>query len=498
MTKKGTFMKHIPLIAVILLALLTCGLFAADFYLFTVPVTVICILLGILALLTVLLFFVQKKKAPRIIAVLLTIATAAASCGGILLNPYFNGISFHQNESPTLPYDTLIPADKAADDLAYAVRYFRKVHPVMLDGDPAPLLDKAAEAEKRIRSGGSITVNALTAEIEQIFAPLGDAHTSAFANYAEPLYLKQYYKWKKGDWAITAVNGIPMKELLTRSSELFSYEAESWEQHQLGGYLITVQGLDYLGFDVNDGITYTFENEAGETQTETYAAADYVTFDDYIAYNGEESTKASRDEPFVRFTIDKEHDLALLTLDECIFNEEYTNCLRDLFTQVRAQNIRNVAVDLRSNGGGNDRTAFEFIRYLNHDTVQYVSTSVRRGPIMRRDEAEQSSPVSRYTDLTFDGNVYVLTSAGSFSSAMLFALYIKDNRFGTIIGEPPGNDPNGYGDIVTFSTPNAGIRFSVSTKHFYRVDKSCTDQYVMPDIPCNADDALDMLYAQLS
>ena len=71
-------------------------------------------------------------------------------------------------------------------------------------------------------------------------------------------------------------------------------------------------------------------------QTETYTAADYVTSDDYIAYNGEESTKASRDEPFVRFTIDKEHDLALLTLDECIFNEKYASCLRDLFTQVRA------------------------------------------------------------------------------------------------------------------------------------------------------------------
>lgn len=491
-------MKNFTLITIILLTLLTCGLFAADFYLFTVSVTVICILLGIQAVLTVLLFFVQKKKAPRIIAVLLTIATAAASCVGILLNPYFNGVIFHQSESPTLPYDALIPANKAADDLAYTVRYFRKVHPVMLDGDPAPVLDKAAEAENRIRSGGSITVNALAAEIEQIFAPLGDAHTSAFTNYAEPLYLKQNYKWMKDGWKISAINGIPMKELLTRSSDLFSYEAESWEQHQLSGYLITVQGLDYLGFDVNDGITYTFENETGETQTETYAAADYVTFDDYIVYNGEESTKASRGEPFVRFTIDREHDLALLTLDECNFNAEYTNCLRDLFTQVKAQNIGNVAVDLRSNGGGNDRTAIEFIRYLNHDTMQYSSTSVRRGWLMRLDEPEDSMPVSRYTDLTFDGNLYVLTSAGSFSSAMLFALYIKDNRFGTIIGEPPGNTPNGYGDIVTFSTPNTGIRFSVSTKHFYRVDKTCTDQYVMPDIPCKADNALDVLYAQLS
>lgn len=40
MKKKGTFMKNFPLITIILLTLLTCGLFAADFYLFTVSVTV--------------------------------------------------------------------------------------------------------------------------------------------------------------------------------------------------------------------------------------------------------------------------------------------------------------------------------------------------------------------------------------------------------------------------------------------------------------------------
>ncbi len=44
-----------------------------------------------------------------------------------------------------------------------------------------------------------------------------------------------------------------------------------------------------------------------------------------------------------------------------------------------------------------------------------------------------------YDDLTFNGPVYVLTSANSFRSAILFAQYIKDNLMGTLIGEEPGN-----------------------------------------------------------
>ncbi len=77
---------------------------------------------------------------------------------------------------------------------------------------------------------------------------------------------------------------------------------------------------------------------------------------------------------------------------------------------------------------------------------------------------------------------------------MDFAMYIKDNHLGTIIGEEPGNDPNGYGDVVNFATPNAHLYFQVSYKKWNRIDRNATDKYITPDIPCPASEALNTLY----
>ncbi|MBQ9484292.1 MAG: hypothetical protein IJU82_08885 [Ruminiclostridium sp.] len=486
-------MKKLLLTSIILLCIVTLGIFPTDMFLFTVPEWVIYTLLGVIAALVVLLFIKQKKKAPRITAVILTVITAVTSVVTIRIDPYFNGISFHRSAEPTLPYDTLLSADKAIADLDYAMYYLRKLHPKYYNGYIAPPEKMADWMESEIEKAGSVTVNELTAYISRVFSVLGDAHTSASFRYADMLYLKHYYRRQSGGWKIKAINDTTIKELLTEKAGLFSFEAESWELETMKQYLISVQGLDYLGFDVSGGITYTYENDDGEVQSETYFPEDFVTYDEYITYNGEGSTKDSRNEAFVRFTIDDEKSLAILTLDECNFNDEYINCLRDMFTHVKQKGIRNVAVDLRENGGGNDQVAVEFIRYLDTDEYDYASETMRLGFFMTA-LSEDHKINARYNDLTFTGNVYILTSSASFSSAMLFAQYIKDNRLGTLIGEPPGNDPNGYGDISTFCTPNAGIRFSISTKHFFRADKNCADKYVMPDVECDADNAVDMLY----
>lgn len=100
----------------------------------------------------------------------------------------------------------------------------------------------------------------------------------------------------------------------------------------------------------------------------------------------------------------------------------------------------------------------------------------------------------RISDLTFTGNTYVLTSASSFSSAMLFALYIKDNSLGAIIGEPPGNAANGCGDVTLFRLPNSGLMLRCSTKIFTRPSGSLDDRFVEPDYPCPSNEAKERLY----
>jgi hypothetical protein len=51
---------------------------------------------------------------------------------------------------------------------------------------------------------------------------------------------------------------------------------------------------------------------------------------------------------------------------------------------------------------------------------------------------------------------------------MDWALLVKDNELGMIIGEPTGNQPSCYGDVLHFQMPNTGFDFSVSYKKFLR------------------------------
>ena len=77
---------------------------------------------------------------------------------------------------------------------------------------------------------------------------------------------------------------------------------------------------------------------------------------------------------------------------------------------------------------------------------------------------------------------------------MNFAEYIADNHLGTLIGEAPGNTPNGYGDIAIFKLPNSQLLMQLSTKEFFRVDSENTSQLVESDIPCKREEAIGVLY----
>lgn len=71
------------------------------------------------------------------------------------------------------------------------------------------------------------------------------------------------------------------------------------------------------------------------------------------------------------------------------------------------------------------------------------------------------------------------------------------DAFGTLIGEAPANSPNGYGNIATFKLPNSKILMQISTMKFKRADSSNKDELVEPDIACDSEDAMDVLYQNI-
>ena len=202
---------------------------------------------------------------------------------------------------------------------------------------------------------------------------------------------------------------------------------------------------------------------------------------------------SNEDYSFVSYEIDENKNLAILYLNECNYNDEYINCVNKMFTKVKELDIENVAVDLRGNGGGYSTVANEFIRYLNVDEYLEWGDEQRYGLFMYKKGTHNRSNY-KYDDLVFDGNVYILTSVSTFSAAMDFAEYIKDNNLGTIIGEASGNNPSSYGDIVVFKLPNSGMQLSVSRKKWHRIDTTKEGELIEPDIPCNSSEVYEALY----
>ena len=66
---------------------------------------------------------------------------------------------------------------------------------------------------------------------------------------------------------------------------------------------------------------------------------------------------------------------------------------------------------------------------------------------------------------------------------MDFCVIVHDNDLGTIVGEPTGNMPSCYGDILSFQMPTTGFAFSVSFKKFLRPEpENDPEDALYPDI----------------
>lgn len=413
---------------------------------------------------------------------------------GTYCNPYWNSISFRKNANYyCVDYEKDITCEDALYDLDRAMKYLKETHPLFVSGLSEDMEDLYETACNNLKNYETITANDLCKEIQQIFSSLGDGHTYIVANFEEFHYLKYINAHEMAGDVLVKINQQSLEEIFKEKKSLFSYETETYGINKMKNYLSSAEDLDYLGFDIENGIIYTYETVGGEILECTYYPEDFVTYDEYMAFNNlTDASQENGDTEFVSYEIIPECDLAVLTLYSCNYNDEYKACVKSMFTEVKEKGIQNVCVDLRDNGGGNSLVANEFIRYLGTDTYKSWGQDWRLGPLVIKSKGSTMKN-SREEELLFTGNVYALTSVYTFSSAMDFAMLITDNDLGTIIGEASGNSPGSYGDIVVFKLPNSGLVMQVSTKKWYRVDTECPDEFIEPDIKCESNEALEVL-----
>ena len=437
----------------------------------------------------ILFFFIaikRKKIQSKIIFGAATFLCTAASILSCFCNPYRNSLVYKINaDYSSNPGDMKLSGKEALKDLSCAIYIVKTRHPAAYHGLSDEILQKYEEEKKSLSEMEQITIYDLNHRIESILSHLHDGHTSVQIS-RNPYIMKDYRKLKRNGWNLTQVNGISKEDLLKKYADYYSYETDSWQWVLLENDLMTTDGLKYLGITPENGVNYIFQKNK-DTLNKSYVISDFLSYEEYLAYYEEQS------EEDYYYEIDTKRSLAVLHLKTCNDDKEYRTLLKKMFQEVKEKKLQNVAVDLRGNTGGDSGVANEFIRYLNQDTYQDGGMKWRLGWFMRNYPSETIEN-EKIKDLTFHGNVFLLTDSDTFSSAMMFAQIIKDNHLGTLIGEAPGNDPNGYGEIAYFSLPHSHLILSVSTKQFLRINQKTDDFLVEPDIKCSSNDAMKCLY----
>lgn len=389
-------------------------------------------------------------------------------------------------ESKEVNSITMLSQEEMKEDLDSLVKTLKDVHPKTVDGfseEQKDIIDKAYEKIKE-----PMKMEEFYFVANEIVCSFKDAHTNINMNvHGKDKIIDVYLVWlndglyvnesigelQKGDKILTLGGKIPA-ELLKELAVITPAENDYWIKVKVCYQLIRESYLKHFNMieDEHVNIKVQRKNEEVEVSVPLVTLNDSKTA--VLLYG-------NKDEKWVSYTIDNDNSLGIFKLDTCNYNSEYVDELKKFFQEVSENNIENIVVDLRENTGGYSKVVNEFIKYLNVD--KYLSYG---GEIRCSSQAKKQRNLGKLTgyssfendeinnekiphpELIFKGNVYALTSPLTFSSANMFAVILKDNNIGKIIGEPTGNQPSSYGDVLFFKLLNSQIEYQVSFKKWIR------------------------------
>lgn len=405
------------------------------------------------------------------------------------------------NFEPQILSNTLMSKDDMKKDLDYLVETLKNVHPKALRGlseeQKNIVKNSYAKIEKPLKAGEFYFV------INEIACSFKDAHTSLYLYENDDdkvidlpkvwlndgMYISEdLQELKKGD-KIESIGGKTPDELLEELSKIIPAENQQWVRIEGNSALTKEPYLNYLGLIKDSKVNVELLRDGKIVNMEIP-----LIQSKYSAIKALNQDSAEKD--WVKYNIDKENSLGIFTLNQCTNNDYYKNVLNDYFKDVQKNKIDNIVIDLRKNLGGNSSVTDEFLRYLKIDKYKSYGSEIRFSEEVKKQRGETS--IIKYIknkskevenikvddeELIFKGNIFVLTSPITFSSGNWFSVIFKDNKIGTIVGEPTGNQPSSYGDILGFQMPNSKFIFTVSYKKFTRPDISKDDENCLePDI----------------
>lgn len=427
----------------------------------------------------------KGNAAVVLIAVVLSVAVITYFILNIIFSPYWDSVypsmgyfSFASMRYAESDSETFTK-EQACADIDYIISRIERVYPDSIDGVPSNV---AAAAERAKSSfGASVTAYELWRGAASVLHYLNDAYCTSVPSF--PMnYIVDYSDFVDDGAVLTAINGKSIDDIFNQTKDYLSYDTEAWGKSVIRGLAATREGLKFLDLYA-DTVIYDYIGSDGKSFSRTYSQGDFYNAAAVQNIETEDFTYSSE--------ILTDSNAAVMTIEKCVYSMEYKQFLYNFFSDVKENNIENIVIDLRSTNSGTSEVLDELLKYVDCKSYRTPGGVWRLGPYLMRWESEENNIINMDTDTIFSGDIYVLTSSDTFGSGALIAEILADNDIAVYVGEPCGNNPDGYGEAVVFQTPNAALSFQISSKKYDRIDESKSGQQFTPDILCIASDALD-------
>lgn len=420
-----------------------------------------------------------------------------------------------------------ISRDQASADIDTLMHTLSEVHPNLYSQISEQSLNSQI-ADLKTNVLDSTNAIDLYKNLAPIIAQIGDAHTTMVLPYREVMikagrYIPVFPTINSNtgrmlvkasvsncvpyDSEILSINGISAKEMVDKMLTFVGGEREFFRLTLIDN---NIMGLFHMLYPAQEySITY-MEPGSKNQKNITLQAVDANTLNAGLVLSPKIQMLMKEhggNQPYT-FRIMDDSPVAVMNFDACMDVTGMQAFADSMFTTLRQRGIKDLIIDVRYNGGGNSNVGDVLLKYIAPKPfAQYGKTLIRVTPTTialtgNRYEKPDTlfypeNPASFHEPLPvehrFHGNVYLLISHTTFSSASSFAWAFKEADCGTIIGEETGGMSVHYGDVISFQLPNSGLAVNVSHKRFWLPEADENDIHgVMPDIACPQDEAFEV------
>lgn len=311
-------------------------------------------------------------------------------------------------------------------------------------------------------------------DLMRLTQKIGDGHTAFSLRGVEThLFPIELYK-VNGDWRVIktteahknllgkiliAIDESSMDEIENEVGKVAQYvENEQSRTIRTAQYSMISELLYSLQLTKDEfSGTFTFLDDKRQEIKITLKAIDNVTYREKTNFQSFETNTPEIDKPstvqhdYLWFSPIKNTNGVYIKFESYPSFEEMEAFGASALTYINKNQIEQLVIDLRNNGGGDFFVGTFLAYFLNlADSINWKS------------------------------GVYVLTDKVTFSAATSNASQFRQMLNAKIVGEPTGSNPTGYQDMGQFTLPHSGMIVTYS-KRLFRFQETIT-QGVQPDV----------------